>query len=116
MSAEDCLFCRIVAGEIESDPVLSTEGTYAFRDIAPVAPVHILVVPKRHIDDAASIGPDDGPLLAEMLATARQVAETAGVSGRGWRLVFNVGEDAQNSVSHLHLHVIGGRRMGWPPG
>lgn len=116
MSGEDCLFCRIVAGEIDSDPVLSTHGTYAFRDIGPVAPVHVLVVPKRHIDDAASVGPDDGPLLAEMLATARQVAEIEGVSGRGWRLVFNVGEDAQNSVSHLHLHVIGGRRMGWPPG
>jgi histidine triad (HIT) family protein len=116
VSDEDCLFCRIVAGDIDSDEVLSTEGIYAFRDIEPVAPVHVLVVPRRHIADAAAVGPEDGPVVAELLAAARRVAELEGVAGRGYRLVFNVGEDAQNSVAHLHLHVIGGRRMGWPPG
>jgi histidine triad (HIT) family protein len=112
----DCLFCRIIRGEIPSDSVLSTSHTYAFRDIAPAAPVHVLVIPKRHIGHAGAVTAEDGPLLAEVLGAARQVAEKEGVEERGYRLVFNVGEDAQNSVSHLHLHVLGGRRMGWPPG
>jgi histidine triad (HIT) family protein len=117
MSAEDdCLFCRIVRGEIPSDSVLATETVYAFADIAPAAPVHVLVVPRRHIENAASVGPDDGPLLAEMVVAARQIAEQEGLAARGYRLVFNVGEDAMNSVPHLHLHVLGGRAMGWPPG
>ncbi len=111
-----CLFCQIVRGEIPSDGVLSTEDTFAFRDIAPAAPVHVLVVPKRHIRDAAAVGPDDGPLLAQMVVTARRVAEQEGIAETGYRLVFNVGPDALNSVPHLHLHVLGGHRMGWPPG
>jgi histidine triad (HIT) family protein len=113
---EACLFCRIVRGEIPSESVLSTEHTYAFRDIQAAAPVHVLVVPKRHIDHAGAVEADDGPLLAELLVAARQVAAQEGVGERGYRLVFNVGEDAQNSVAHLHLHVLGGRRLGWPPG
>jgi histidine triad (HIT) family protein len=111
-----CLFCRIVRGEVPSDPVLTTEHTYAFRDIQPAAPVHVLVVPKRHIGHAGEVGADDGSLLAEVVVAARQVAEQEGIGERGYRLVFNVGEDAQNSVPHLHLHVLGGRRLGWPPG
>jgi histidine triad (HIT) family protein len=113
---EQCLFCRIVAGEIGSDAVVEGPATYAFRDIEPAAPVHVLVVPRRHISDAGQLGPDDGDLLTEMLATARQVAEQEGIADSGYRLVFNVGDDAQNAVGHLHLHVLGGRRMGWPPG
>ena len=113
---EACLFCRIIRGEVPSQSVLASEHAYAFRDIEPTAPVHVLVIPKRHIADAGAVGPDDGPLLAELLATARRVAEQEGVAGRGYRLVFNVGEDALNSVPHLHLHVLGGRRMEWPPG
>ena len=113
---EGCLFCRIIRGEVPSDPVLATEHTYAFRDIQPAAPVHVLVVPKRHIGHAGMVEVDDGPLLAEVLGAARQVAEQEGIGERGYRLVFNVGEDAQNSVPHLHLHVLGGRRLGWPPG
>ncbi|MDQ6614222.1 MAG: histidine triad nucleotide-binding protein [Actinomycetota bacterium] len=115
-SDDNCFFCRIIRGEVPSDTVLSTNGTYAFRDIEPAAPVHVLVVPKRHIRDAAAVGPDDGPVLAEMLGAAQQVAEKEGIAERGYRLVFNVGEDARNSVPHLHLHVLGGRRLGWPPG
>jgi len=111
-----CLFCRIIRGEIPSDAVLATDHTYAFRDISPAAPTHVLVVPKRHIGHAGALVTSDGPLLAEVLGTARQVAEQEGVAERGYRLVFNVGEDAQNSVPHLHLHVLGGRRLGWPPG
>ena len=113
---EACLFCRIIRGEVPSDAVLASEHAYAFRDIQPAAPVHVLVVPKRHIADAGAVDPGDGPLLAELLATARRVAEQEGVADRGYRLVFNVGEDALNSVPHLHLHVLGGRRMEWPPG
>lgn len=113
---EACLFCRIIRGEVPSEAVLASEHAYAFRDIQPAAPVHVLVVPKRHIADAGAVGPGDGPLLAELLSTGRRVAEQEGVADRGYRLVFNVGEDALNSVSHLHLHVLGGRRMEWPPG
>jgi len=91
----DCLFCRIVAGEVPSSEVTSSPTTYAFRDIQPTAPTHV---------------------LAEMIATAQEVTRMEGIGDRGYRLVFNVGPDALNSVPHLHLHVIGGRRMGWPPG
>ena len=112
----DCLFCKIVAGEIPSQQVASTAGTYAFRDIDPAAPTHVLVVPRRHIADASAVTPEDGDVLAEMLVTAQRVAAAEGVDASGYRLVFNVGEDASNSVAHLHLHVIGGRRLGWPPG
>ncbi|HET7489464.1 MAG TPA: histidine triad nucleotide-binding protein [Acidimicrobiales bacterium] len=112
----DCLFCKIVAGEIPSTEVASTEGTYAFADIDPKAPTHVLVVPRRHVDDAAAVGPGDGDLLAELFATAQEVARRQGVDASGYRLVLNVGDDAQNSVGHLHVHVLGGRRFDWPPG
>ena len=112
----DCIFCRIVAGEIPSDEVASSERTYAFRDINPALPVHVLVVPREHIESAATVTPEHGDVLAEMMTTAQQVARSEGLTDRGYRLVFNVGEDAQNSVPHLHMHVVGGRPMGWPPG
>jgi histidine triad (HIT) family protein len=112
----DCLFCKILGGEVPSQEVLSTEGTYSFRDINPAAPVHVLVIPRVHIENAAAVGPEHGAILAEMLVAARQVAEQEGVAETGYRLVFNVGEDALNSVPHLHLHVLGGHQMGWPPG
>jgi histidine triad (HIT) family protein len=112
----DCLFCRIVAGELPSDEVASTERTYAFRDIKPALPVHVLVVPREHITSADTVMAEHAGVLAEMLTTAQQVARSEGLAERGYRLVFNVGEDAQNSVPHLHLHVVGGRPMEWPPG
>lgn len=112
----DCLFCEIVAGRIPSDEVMATPSTYAFRDINPVAPTHVLVVPRVHIEHAGALGPEHGDVLSAMLTTARDVAAAEGVAASGYRLVFNVGDDALNSVGHLHLHVIGGRRMGWPPG
>lgn len=111
-----CLFCRIVAGEVPSDRVATTEATYAFRDINPVAPVHVLVVPRAHVDDAAAIDADHADVVAELFITARHVAAAEGIDASGYRLVFNVGDDAQNSVGHLHLHVLGGRRLEWPPG
>ena len=116
MTDSDCLFCKIVAGDIPSDEVASSAGTYAFRDINPGAPVHVLVVPRRHIESAATLTADDAEVLAEMIATAQRVASQEGIAGSGYRLVFNVGDDALNSVAHLHLHVLGGKRFGWPPG
>jgi histidine triad (HIT) family protein len=113
---DDCLFCRIVTGELPSQEVLTTDGTFAFRDLNPAAPTHVLVVPKRHITDADTVGPEDADVLAEMIAAAQQIARAEGIAEAGYRLVFNVGEDTGNSVPHLHLHVLGGRRMGWPPG
>lgn len=112
----DCLFCRIVAGDVPAEVVATTERTVAFRDIEPQAPTHVLVVPKEHLVSAAEVGPQQADVLAELVVTARAVAESEGVAGSGYRLVFNVGEDALNSVPHLHLHVLGGRRMRWPPG
>jgi histidine triad (HIT) family protein len=116
MANDDCLFCKIIAGEVPSTEVTSSEGTYAFRDINPGAPTHVLVVPRRHIESAATLTAEDGAILAEMIATAQQVARQEGIADSGYRLVFNVGDDALNSVSHLHLHVLGGKRLGWPPG
>ncbi len=112
----DCLFCRVLAGEVPSHEVASSATTYEFRDISPTAPTHVLVIPPEHIADAAAIGPEHAAIVAEMVLTAQEVAATEGLTARGYRLVFNVGEDASNSVPHLHLHVIGGRHLTWPPG
>ena len=111
----NCLICKIVAGDVPSKEAASTANTYAFFDINPAAPVHVLVVPREHITNAAEIGPEHAAVLAEMMATARQVADQQGILERGYRLVFNVGPDSLNSVPHLHMHVIGGRQMGWTP-
>jgi histidine triad (HIT) family protein len=109
----DCLFCGIVAGDVPAEIVHQTENTLAFTDIARAAPLHVLVVPRHHIADASVVGAADGDLLAEMLMAAHAVAEAAGVAGpdRGYRLMFNVGPDALNSVPHLHLHVLGGKKL-----
>ena len=112
----DCLFCKIIAGEIPSTEVTSSEGTYAFRDINPGAPTHVLVVPRRHIESAATVTAGDAETLAELIATAQEVARLEGIADSGYRLVLNVGDDALNSVPHLHVHVLGGKRLGWPPG
>ena len=111
-----CLFCRIVSGELNANQVIDTERVYAFHDIKPVAPHHVLVIPKEHIPDASHIRPEHGDLLAEMFSIAHQIAEWDNFHVTGYRLVLNVGDDAGNTVPHLHLHVIGGRTMGWPPG
>jgi len=112
----DCLFCRIAAGEVPADLVAETERSLAFRDINPQAPTHVLVIPREHIAHAGEVTAANGAVVADLLATAATVAEQEGVAGAGYRLVFNVGEDAGNTVPHLHLHVLGGRRLGWPPG
>jgi histidine triad (HIT) family protein len=109
----DCLFCKIVVGELPSDIVHETPTTVAFKDIHPAAPLHVLVVPRRHIEDASAVTTEEGPLLADLLLAARAVADQAGLAtpDRGYRLIFNVGPDSMNSVPHLHLHVLGGQPL-----
>ena len=109
----DCIFCKIVAGQVPSETVHETQTTVAFKDINPAAALHVLVVPRRHIVDASEVTDADGPVLADMLMAARAVADGAGLATpeRGYRLIFNVGPDAMNSVPHLHLHVLGGQPL-----
>ncbi|HEU4862883.1 MAG TPA: histidine triad nucleotide-binding protein [Candidatus Limnocylindria bacterium] len=111
----DCLFCRIVAGEIPSDRVLEDDDVVAFRDVNPQAPTHVLVVPRRHVPDVDTLADDDAGLLPSLFTAVRRVAELENLS-KGYRVVTNVGAESGQSVFHLHLHVLGGRRMEWPPG
>ena len=110
----DCLFCRIVAGEIPATIVKRTEDAVAFRDIDPRAPTHVLVIPTRHVT-AVRDAADDG-LLGGLLRFAAGVASEQGLDAGGYRIVTNTGKDAGQSVDHLHFHVLGGRKMTWPPG
>lgn len=110
------MFCAIAAGDVVSTAVASSENTYAFRDINPAMPSHVLVISREHISSADTVEAGHAGVLAEMFTTAQAVARVEGLDGRGYRLVFNVGEDAQSSVPHLHMHVLGGRAMDWPPG
>jgi histidine triad (HIT) family protein len=112
----DCLFCKIVAGEIPSKPVAQSERAYAFDDIAPQAPVHVLVISKEHITSADEIASSHGGIVDDLVMLAQEVVDVEGVRESGYRLVFNIGVDGQMSVPHLHMHVLGGRRMEWPPG
>jgi len=112
----DCLFCGIADGDIPSTQVHADELVVAFRDIAPKAPVHVLVIPREHVASAADIADDHAALLARMFTVAAEVARADGIAESGYRLVSNVGADAGQSVGHLHLHVMGGRPFSWPPG
>jgi histidine triad (HIT) family protein len=112
----DCLFCKIVAGEIPATVVMSTDAMVAFRDINPQAPTHVVVVPREHYPDAAALAAADPALAGEMLRTAAAVAEAENVADSGYRLVFNTGRGAGQSVFHVHCHVLGGRPITWPPG
>lgn len=116
MAESDCLFCKIVSGEISADLVHETATTLAFRDLQPQAPVHVLVIPKQHQPHAAALVEADPAVMAEIIAAARDVAVAEGIAEGGYRLVVNTGGDAQQSVDHVHVHVMGGRKMGWPPG
>ncbi len=110
-----CLFCGIVAGSVPSDGVLETEHSYAFRDINPAAPVHVLVVPKSHLDSIVDVDGTQTEVLVDLVNAVNQVAVQEGIAGSGYRVVTNVGEDAGQLVRHLHFHVIGGRSLRWPP-
>ncbi len=111
---ENCLFCRIVKGEIPADIVARTDDAIAFRDISPKAPTHLLVIPKEHVASLDEVG--DAMDLAALMRLAREVAKKEGIGGSGYRVVINTGDDGGQTVDHLHLHVLGGRRMTWPPG
>jgi histidine triad (HIT) family protein len=111
-----CLFCKIVAGEIPSKRVYEDDELLAFEDIKPEAPVHILVIPKRHIDSLNELQSSDDQLVGSMLRRAAAIAQDRGISESGYRTVFNCNSNAGQTVFHIHLHVLGGRRMSWPPG
>lgn len=108
----DCLFCKMASGEMAVDKLHDDEQVFALRDINPRAPVHILIVPKRHIDSVRELGPDDGPLLGHMVDAGNRLAEREGLAERGFRLTFNVGAEGGQTISHVHMHVLGGRQLG----
>jgi len=114
--ATDCLFCRIVAGDLPSTKVHEDDHVLAIRDIAPASPTHILVLPKQHIASALDLTDADAPLVGRMLAVAADLARSEGIADAGYRLVSNVGEWGGQSVDHLHIHLMGGRAFAWPPG
>ncbi len=112
----DCLFCKIATGEVPATVVRETDTTVAFRDINPQAPTHVLVIPKAHHPDAASLAAAEPQVLADVLAEAGRVAEDEKVDRAGYRVVFNTGSGAGQTVFHAHAHVLGGRGLNWPPG
>ena len=116
MPTTDCLFCLIIAGGIPSKKVFEDDEFFAFRDINPQAPVHVLLIPKRHIPMVSALAEGDGALMGTMMLRAAEIARQEGVAGSGYRLVINNGESASQSVFHIHLHILGGRVFGWPPG
>ena len=112
----DCIFCKIIAGENPSQKVYSDDLVTAFRDIYPVAPTHILIIPNKHIASMNDLTPADMPLLGHMLALAPQIAEQEGIRETGYRLILNTGPHGGQVIYHLHLHLIGGQRMRYPMG
>ncbi len=113
---DSCFFCQIAAGDTATQLVYQDQHVAAFRDISPVAPVHLLVVPRRHVASLSECGGADGQLLGRLLATAARLAAAEGLDASGYRVVVNCGSDGGQTVDHLHLHVLGGRPLGWPPG
>ena len=115
---DDCLFCKIVAGNIPAAIIYQDSVCMAFADLNPQAPHHILFIPKRHIASMAELTAEDGTMLGRLFAAAAQVAREHGLAdpGRGYRFLTNIGPDAGQSVQHLHFHLLGGRQFGWPPG
>ena len=116
----DCLFCGIVSGDVPAERVAENDAALAFRDISPAAPTHVLVIPRSHLPNLAAVADAEPDTLAAMLHLAKQIAESEGVAGdepgQGYRLVANTGPNAHQTVFHAHLHLLGGRPMGWPPG
>lgn len=112
----DCLFCKMISGEIKPNVVLENDDVLAFRDINPQAPTHVLVVPKTHIATINHLQPQHAELVGKLYLAAKQVAEQEEIAEPGFRTVMNCNEEAGQTVFHIHLHVLGGRRLGWPPG
>jgi histidine triad (HIT) family protein len=111
-----CLFCEIVGGRIPAKVVHQDDHVLAFQDIDPKAPTHVLVIPKKHITSILDVSEGDDALVGRLVRTARDLAQQSGLDPRGFRLVFNCGDDAGYSVYHIHLHLLGGRKLSWPPG
>lgn len=112
----DCLFCKMIRGEIKPDRVLETDSVLAFRDINPQAPTHVLVVPKKHISTINDLDVEHEALVGKLYLAAKEIAAREGIAESGFRTVMNCQEGAGQSVFHIHLHVLGGRKMNWPPG
>jgi len=112
----DCIFCKIAAGEIKADIVYQDDRVVAFRDLNPQAPTHVLVIPREHIATANDLTQENASIVASMMLAAKQIAEREGIAERGYRTVLNCNAEAGQSVFHIHLHLLGGRPMGWPPG
>ena len=112
----DCLFCKMVSGEIKPDTVMETEDVLAFRDISPQAPTHILITPKKHISTINDITDEDTELIGKLYQVAKEVAAKEGLAEPGYRTVMNCNSDGGQAVYHIHLHLLGGRQLGWPPG
>ena len=112
----NCLFCKILAGEIPSKKVYENESVYAFRDISPQAPTHVLIVPRLHIPTINAIDTEHAELMGQLYLAAKHIAKAEGLSEAGYRVVMNCNEGAGQTVFHIHLHLLGGRRLQWPPG
>ena len=112
----DCLFCKIIAGDIPSAKVYEDDKVYAFRDIEPQAPVHILIIPKEHIASANELTEENASVVGHIFSVAAKIAKEEGISGGGYRIVNNCGQDGGQTVGHLHFHMLGGRSLQWPPG
>lgn len=113
---KDCLFCRLVSREIPSTPVYEDEEILAFKDINPQAPIHLLVIPKKHVPSLSQTGPEDLGLLGKIHGVIQELAAEHGVATSGFRVVVNTGDDGGQTVGHLHFHLLGGRALKWPPG
>ncbi|HXV47555.1 MAG TPA: histidine triad nucleotide-binding protein [Candidatus Binatia bacterium] len=112
----DCLFCGIAGGKIKANIVYQNDAILAFKDIAPKAPVHILLIPRKHLASVADVGDQDRALIGQIFQAAAQLARDQGIAESGYRIVVNSGSDAGQSVFHLHYHLLGGRQLSWPPG
>lgn len=116
MNNDDCLFCKILRGDIPADIVHESDAAIAFRDVNPQAPTHVLIIPRKHVATINELHADDSALVGELFLAAKLVAKDEGIAEDGYRVAMNCNEAAGQTVFHLHLHLLGGRQMGWPPG
>ena len=116
MNSSDCLFCKILAGDVPAELVYESDEAIAFRDINPQAPSHVLIIPRQHIETINDLGPGDAALVGNLFLVAQQLAKEEGIGENGYRVVMNCNADAGQTVFHLHLHMLGGRQLDWPPG
>lgn len=113
---DNCIFCKIARGEIPSDKIYEDEKIYAFKDINPEAPVHVVIIPKKHIESLNTITVEESDIIAHISVVVKEISKILGIDKNGYRLVNNCGEDGGQTVMHLHFHLLGGRKLNWPPG